>query len=161
MATRLLFVLLFFGQFGMIATANPLHGLDDYAVLGINRGEIEKMSPQDRENEISRAYRRLAVRYHPDRPEIQGMPKEERYNLFKRINEAADNLRGNKKPSTPQENTAKAANRNSGFDFENIFNQRANAGYRVQRQLEEEVSYNSSRHNIFRVSRVNAIFDAL
>lgn len=84
-----------------------------YSVLGVN--------PNASEDEIKKAYRRLAKQYHPDRPD----GNEEQ---FKRVNEAYDTI----KNGGPQQQQQRNPFNNAGpFDnFDDLFRQHFGNGFR-------------------------------
>lgn len=89
---------------------------DYYAILGINRNASEE--------EIKKAYRKLAVDYHPDRNKGD-KAKEEK---FKEITEAYEILKDKQKryqyDNFGNNQNHFGFNRDNGFDFDDLFNVR-------------------------------------
>lgn len=87
---------------------------DYYAILGVNR--------QATEEEIKKAYRKLAIDYHPDRNKGD-KAKEEK---FKEITEAYEVLKDKQRRYQYDNfgNGSSSFNFNHGFDFNDLFNRK-------------------------------------
>jgi DnaJ homolog subfamily C member 3 len=57
---------------------------DYYKILGVSRDADER--------DIKRAYRKLTIKFHPDKASTQGIPREEAQKKMAEINEAYDTL---------------------------------------------------------------------
>jgi molecular chaperone DnaJ len=91
---------------------------DYYEILGLSRNASEE--------EIKKAYRKLAVEYHPDKN--NGNKKKEE--KFKEITEAYETLKDKQKRYQYDNFNTKSNpfgfNNDNGFDFNDIFNKRTN-----------------------------------
>lgn len=98
-------------------------GKDFYKILNI--------SPNSSQEEIKKAYKRLAIKYHPDHNPNNPLAVEK----FKEINEAYENLNHNKQSNNDNNN-----DKNYDFDFDTMFN---NTSFNFKEVENEDNLFNS------------------
>jgi curved DNA-binding protein CbpA len=159
---------LFFWALSCFA-ASPFEGMSALDILELSATQLSELSPADAGEVISKAFRRLALRLHPDMPGMKQIDEATRLKMTKQVNEAAEKLRkqygrGSHRSADGSPPGGSRATRTSPFEefsFADIFEGAQNHGYVMWRQMESERAASVNPNQRFPRNPTDAAYAAL